>query len=204
MGTATGWCPWYKPPLTPSFTPGCPPVSTPLQPWVCEPGLLSPPCGTSWDGKQALEAARGWLGSAQLPPACPCPCRNEVTKMKFEGKTFYLYVSQKEVSASPSPGASWAQWASFRGFSGNVAAASPWPAGQGHGDSSVPLLGSPPCSCWCQIWVLDPRPPLAPGQATAPPSGLFPRCFLIATIPQSQPEHLWLQLAPTGSSSRDF
>uniref|UniRef100_A0A8C9EX55 FERM domain containing 5 n=1 Tax=Pavo cristatus TaxID=9049 RepID=A0A8C9EX55_PAVCR len=28
---------------------------------------------------------------------CPCPCRNEVTKMKFEGKTFYLYVSQKEV-----------------------------------------------------------------------------------------------------------
>ncbi|XP_077620637.1 FERM domain-containing protein 5 isoform X1 [Crocuta crocuta] len=25
-----------------------------------------------------------------------CACRNEVTKLKFEGKTFYLYVSQKE------------------------------------------------------------------------------------------------------------
>lgn len=28
-----------------------------------------------------------------------CAYRNEVTKLKFEGKTFYLYVSQKEVSA---------------------------------------------------------------------------------------------------------
>lgn len=41
-----------------------------------------------------------------VSPARPCPFRNEVTKMKFEGKTFYLYVSQKEVSALLSLGTS--------------------------------------------------------------------------------------------------
>ncbi|NWU39621.1 FRMD5 protein, partial [Hylia prasina] len=37
----------------------------------------------------------GCAGAASLFQPHPCPV-NEVTKMKFEGKTFYLYVSQKE------------------------------------------------------------------------------------------------------------
>lgn len=44
------------------------------------------------------------MGCASEKPAAGdghslCASRNEVTKLKFEGKTFYLYVSQKEVSA---------------------------------------------------------------------------------------------------------
>lgn len=72
------------------------------------------------------------------------------------------------------------------------------------------------CHCWghllapagAQIWALHPTAPLSPrpGHSSwpCPPLGLCPKCFFIAIIPQSQPELLWLQLAPTGVTSRNF
>lgn len=77
--------------------------------------------------------------------------------MKFEGKTFYLYVSQKEVSALPSRGTSRAQpWPLLPRVprcTGQLQWRRPVPALQGHGQGgrgrgSVAALGSPPCSRW--------------------------------------------------------
>lgn len=81
--------------------------------------------------------------------------------MKFEGKTFYLYVSQKEVSASPAS-LPWHSLGTACSFPrGSLGTASP-----GHGHRAVPALGSPPCCCQPWAWTHSPpQPPTAPGRA---------------------------------------
>lgn len=114
--------------------------------------------------------------------------------MKFEGKTFYLYVSQKEVSASPAS-LPWHSLGTACSFPrGSLGTASP-----GHGHRAVPALGSPPCCCQPWAWTHSPPQPQA-----VPSLGIIPRSFLIRCHHPSQPEQLWLQLARTGGTSGNF
>lgn len=151
-----------------------------------------------------------WAGLAQLPPACPCPCRNEVTKMKFEGKTFYLYVSQKEVSA-----------ALPRDILGTAGSRDRGSSITWHGGTRAQQLqlcataGVTSCSCCCPDVGTGPQSPLSPRPGTRglcqgpqllamPSLGSFPRCFFIAIVPQRQPGLLCLGLAPQEPSAGIF
>lgn len=186
-GIATGWCLWDEALLTLSFTPGCPP----FQLWVSEPGLLSPPCGTSWDGKQGLEAAllpfqlpaltstvpgAGWVGWA---PSCGGLCtaptclslslqeRGDQDEIRRED---FLFVCKSEGGECfPFPwdflGTGWSflQWIlQERGSSITLAL-------QGR-DMGTVTAAAAPWQCWghlpapagAQIWALGLTAPLSP------------------------------------------
>jgi len=166
-------------------------------------GALGPPRSVAQCRLPAVASAV----PASRPPACPSPSRNEVTKLKFEGKTFYLYVSQKEVSALPS------------------AARPERGRGRGFGGFSVPSAASPrsrsssPCPRHSRLlqaaswrWLVTAVPlvtVMAVARYRRPTryrhgGGSLPPSRSVSPGWGNQPQNLWLQLAPMHAISVTF